>query len=128
MAQSVVGELLQRARAAVVVDLCIGLEQCRPGFPVSILQRLDGRLDRRVGEDIGDHELPSSLSVLAELAIRTRPIVGEPMDQINRDRGGVEQRFLWCSDVVRGCGDDSSVSAAQIIFFLQAKPRYTAAK
>src|SRR6266850_8217702 len=55
VAECVLSKLLKAARAAVVIELGIGLEECRPSFSITLLQRLDSRSYGWVRERGGDH-------------------------------------------------------------------------
>jgi hypothetical protein len=55
VAESGPRERLEASRGAVVVELGIGFEERRPGFPVAALKRFDGRFEGGVRQRIRDH-------------------------------------------------------------------------
>jgi hypothetical protein len=58
VAERVAGELLQAARAAVVEQLGVVLEQDGPRLAVARLEGLDGGFHRRILERVGEHPAP----------------------------------------------------------------------
>src|SRR5262245_16977772 len=92
MAERLIGKFLQRARVAVVEQLCIGLEQRRPRFAVTLLQCLDGCPDRGVGEEVSEHGQspsgPNLCSATSDRLWRTR----HPSASSARSRSGGQSR------------------------------------